>query len=212
MLTATLLYVGGLAQYSLASLGGVRELVAALTAAGADPDALFAAVSGSRYGIPQPVDFVLGSAALVSEPPLPTRQWYGALAAVVLLPILGFAVNRGWRATRPYKWVSINELVGISLTMGLAAAAVGGAFLAGVLVMPFVFLVIIKHTHKSQQFRPSYLYIVGVSTPLVGLALDYAGVAPMLYVDLAALVLPVLTVVVLLLSAFVRPRIASLFD
>ncbi|WP_435364613.1 hypothetical protein [Haloarchaeobius sp. DYHT-AS-18] len=211
MLLSTLLYVGGLAQFGLAYAGGMRRFYGRLAAAGTDPEALRAAVATTRYDIAQPVAFILGDAALVPDPPLPTQQWYGALAALVVVPIIAFGINRAWRASRPYKWVSINELVGISLAVTIAAAAVGGVLLAGVLVMPFVFLVIIKHTHKAKNFRPSYLYVLGVSTPLVGLALDYAGTAPALYVDLLTLVFPVLTVLVLLLSAFVRPRVKALF-
>ncbi|WP_439028762.1 hypothetical protein [Haloarchaeobius sp. DT45] len=211
MLLSTLLYVGGLAQFGLAYADGFRSLYGDLAAAGTDTAALRAAVAATRHDIAQPVSFILGDAALVPDPPLPTQQWYAALAALVVLPVLAFGINRAWRATRPYKWVSINELVGISLAVTVAAAAIGGVLLAGVLVMPFVFLVIIKHTHKAKKFRPSYLYVLGVSTPLVGLALDYAGAVPYLYADLLTLVFPVLSVVVLLLSAFVRPRVMALF-
>ncbi|WP_267639395.1 hypothetical protein [Haloarchaeobius amylolyticus] len=211
MLLSTLLYVGGLAQFGLAYADGLRQLSGELAAAGTDTAALWAALSSTRYDIAQPMSFVLGDAALVADPPLPTQQWYGALAALVVVPIVLFGINRAWRATRPYKWVSINELVGSSLALAIAAAAFGGVLLAGALVMPFVFMVIIKHTHKAKNFRPSYLYVLAVSTPLAGFALDYAGAVPYLYVDLLTLVFPVLAVVVLLLSAFVRPRVMALF-
>ncbi|WP_435360279.1 molecular chaperone DnaJ [Haloarchaeobius sp. DFWS5] len=209
MLGAALLYVVGLAQYWAANADGFGQLLNELSAAGTDTAALQSALTGSRYGIAQPFDFVFGTGALVAEPPLPGQQWYGALAALVALPVLGFTVNRAWRASRPKKWVSINELVGVSLAVAIAAAAVGGPLLAGVVVMPFVFLVIIKHTRKSKNFRPSYLYVVGVSLPVLGLALD--TVDP-LGVDLLVLVVPLLTVVVLLLSAFVRPWVKGLLD
>jgi hypothetical protein len=211
MLAAVFLYVGGLAQFSLAYRGGLTRLVNRLRVAGTDTDLLLAAVMETRYGLPQPATFIRADAALVADPPLPTQQWYAVLAALVVVPIVAFAINRAAWSRRPYKWVTINELVALSIASGIAAAAIGGVLLAGIVVMPFVYLVIIKHTRKAKRFKPSYLYVLAVSLPLIGLGLDLAGVATGLYMDLLTLAVPVPAVVVLLLSAFVRPRIKALF-
>ncbi|WP_440990314.1 hypothetical protein [Haloarchaeobius baliensis] len=211
MLSAVLLYLGGLVQYGLAHESGLSTLGERLRAAGTDVAALQAALTESRYGLAQPAAFIVEDGALVGEPPLPTQQWYGALAGLVGVTVLAFALNRAFRARRPYKWVTINETVGVSLAVAIAAGAYGGPLLAGALVMPLVYLVIVRHTRMAFQFKPTYLYVVGVSAPVVGLVLDAAEAAPMLVVDLAVMVLPLLSVVVLLLSAFVRPKVAARF-
>ncbi|SDM51318.1 DnaJ domain-containing protein [Haloarchaeobius iranensis] len=209
MLSAVLLYIAGLVQYGLAHESGLSTLADRLRAAGTDTAALQAALVESRHGLTQPATFIAEEGALVTEPPLPTRQWYGALAGLVGVTVLVFALNRAVRARRPYKWVTVNETVGVSLAVAIAAGAYGGLLLAGALVLPLVYLVIIRHTRMAQQFKPTYLYVVGVSAPLVGLVLDAAEAAPMLAVDLLVMLLPLLSVVVLLLSAFVRPKIAA---
>lgn len=211
MLSAVLLYIGGLAQYGLAHQSGLSTLADRLTAAGTDTAALQAALTESRYGLTQPATFIVADGALVTEPPLPTLDWYYALGGLVGVTVLAFLLNRAFRAGRPFKWVSVNETVGVSLAVAIAAGAYGGLLLAGALVMPLVYLVIIRHTRMAQRFKPTYLYVVCVSAPLVGLVLDAAEAAPMLAVDLAVMVLPLVAVVVLLLSAFVRPKIAARF-
>lgn len=211
MLSAVLLYIAGLVQYGLAHESALSTLADRLRDAGTDTAALQAALVDSRHGLTQPATFIVEEGALVTEPPLPTQQWYGALAGLVGVTVLGFVLNRAFRAQRPYKWVTVNETVGISLAVAIAAGAYGGLLLAGALVLPLVYLVIIRHTRMAQQFKPTYLYVVGVSAPLVGLALDAAETAPMLAVDLVAVLLPLLSVVILLLSAFVRPKVAARF-
>jgi hypothetical protein len=211
MLSAVLLYIGGLVQYGLAHESGLSTLADRLGTAGTDTAALRSALVESRHGLTQPAAFIAEEGALVTEPPLPTQQWYGALAGLVGVTVLTFALNRAFRARRPFKWVTINETVGVALVIAIAAGAVGGPLLAGAVVLPLVYLVIIRHTRMAFQFKPTYLYVVGVSAPLVGLLLDAAEAAPMLAVDLAAMVLPLLSVVVLVSSAFVRPKIAARF-
>lgn len=211
MLAAALLYVAGLAQYGMAHREGLATLADRLSAAGTDTAALRAALTGSRYGLTQPATFVMDRGGLVTDPPLPTQQWYAALGGLVGVTVLAFALNRAFRARRPFKWVTTNETVGTALALAIAAGAVGGPLLAGAVVLPLVYLVIVRHTRKAQRFKPTYLYVLGVSTPLLGLALDAAEALPSLAVDLVALVLPLVSVVVLLLSAFVRPRVTARF-
>ncbi|WP_435349496.1 DnaJ domain-containing protein [Haloarchaeobius sp. HRN-SO-5] len=209
MLSAALLYVVGLLQFVVAYGTAFSRLLDRLVAAGTDTAALQAAVGEGRYGLAQPAAFIAEEGALVAEPPLPRGQWYAALAGVVVVTVLAFGLNRAVRARYPYKWVSINETVGVALAATVSAVAFGGFLLAGIVVMPLVYLVIIRHTRVAFHFQPTYLYVVGVSAPVLGLVLDLAGVAPQLYVDLVTLALPVLSVVVLLLSAFVRPKITA---
>lgn len=204
MLLSTLLFVGGVGYWAYANLGAFRRFGSALAAAGTDTAAL-RDVLVARRGIPTMYEFVQ-STTLV-EPMLPTMQWYGALAGAVVATALAFGVYRAVWAKRPYKWVTINETVGLGVVTASVATVYGGPLLAGAIVMPFVFLVIIRHTHMAYKFKPSYAYVLGVSVPLAVIGAEYAVPSPPLAVDLLGAVVPVLTVVVLLFSLVVRPRI-----
>jgi len=134
-------------------------------------------------------------------------QWYGALAGVVGVTVLAFGVYRAVWSRRPYKWVSMNETVGVGIAAAAATTLYGGPLLAGAVLMPFVFLVIIRHTRMAYTYKPTYAYVLGVSVPLAVIGAEYAVQTPPLAVDLVAVVLPVLSALVLLFNAFVRPKL-----
>lgn len=205
MLAATALFVAGVAHWVSANRGAFRSFWGSVQAAGTETAALRDAVT-ARHGIPTLYEFVLGT-DLVAQP-LPTRQYYGALAAIVAVSILAFAVYRAVWAARPTKWVTMNETVGVGIATAIAATLYGGPLLAGAIVMPFVFAVIVRHTRLGAfKFNPTYAYVLGVTPPLAVLGVEYAMSSPPLALDLAAVALPVLSVLVLLFSAFVRPRL-----
>lgn len=206
MLTSTLLFVVGVGYWVYANLGAFRSFASALSAAGTDTAALRSALT-ARHGIPTMYAFVDGTTLV--DPMLPTLQWYGALAGAVVATVLAFGVYRAVWAKHPYKWVTMNETVGVGLVAAAAATVYGGPLLAGAVVLPFVFTVIIRHTRAAYKFKPTYAYVLGVSVPLVVLAAEYAMASPPLAVDLAGALVPVLTVLVLLFSAFVRPKIVG---
>jgi hypothetical protein len=202
MLASTLLFVVGVGNWMAASREAFRSFANALAAAGTDATALQAALT-ERNGVPTMYAFV-DSTTLV-EPMLPTLQWYGALAGSVLATVLAFAVYRAVWAARPRKWVTTNETVGVGLVTAVAATVYGGPLLAGAIVMPFVFLVIVRHTPSMST--GSYAYVLGVTTPLAVVGAEYAVPSPPFVVDLVAAVLPAVTVLVLLFSVYVRPKL-----
>lgn len=205
MLASTLLFVTGVAHWWSTNLGSFRSFWAAVQAAGTETAALQDAVM-ARHGIPTLYEFVLGT-DLVAQP-LPTRQWYGALAAIVVVPVLAFAVYRAVWAARPTKWVTMNETVGVGVATATAATLYGGPLLAGAVVMPFVFAVIVRHTRLGAfKFNPTYAYVLGVTPPLAVIGAESAVSSPPLALDVAAVALPILSVLTLLFSAFVRPRL-----
>lgn len=202
MLASTLLFVVGVGDWVSANRGAFRSVADAVAAAGTDVGALQAALT-ARDGIPTMYAFV--ESTVLVEPVLPTRQWYGALGGAVLATVLAFAVYRAVWATRPYKWVTTNETVGVGVVTAAAATVVGGPLLAGAVVMPFVFLVVVRHTPTMSAL--GYVYVLGVTVPIAVVAAEYALPSLPLAADLAAAVVPVLTVVVLLFSVYVRPKL-----
>lgn len=202
MLASTLLFVAGVGYWVAANRGAFRSFANALLAAGTDVTALQAALT-TRNGVPTLYAFV-DSTTLV-EPMLPTLQWYGVLAGSVLATALAFGVYRAVWADRPLKWVTTNETVGVGVVTAVAATVYGGPLLAGAIVMPFVFLVVVRHTPSMSA--ASYAYVLGVTAPLAVVGVEYVRPSPPFAVDLAAAVLPVLTVLVLLFSVYVRPKL-----
>ncbi|WP_121823461.1 J domain-containing protein [Halostella salina] len=96
-------------------------------------------------------------------------------------------------------------------------AVTGGRPGAGVLVaigtvaLPAIFFVVVRTTRRSFAWQPTYLYVVAVLMPLVGLAANAGGVEwPALTVAAFGL-FPLLAVVALPFNAFVTPRLKRLF-
>jgi hypothetical protein len=204
MLTSLLVFLAGVGHWMYVNLAAFRSFAGTVAAAGSDTTALRGAVV-ERHGIPTLYEFVLATDLVT--PPLPRVHWYGALVGLVVVPILAFGIFRAVWATRPLKWVTMNETVGIGVATTVAATLYGGPVLAGAVLLPFVFTVIIRHTRVAYQFKPTYAYVIGVSAPAVALVVGYVRSTPPLAVDLGAAILPVISVLVLLFSAFVRPKL-----
>ncbi len=102
---------------------------------------------------------------------------------------------------------------------GDAVGAAAGLFVAGAMLMPVVFLVVIRKTRQYYGWDPSYLYALGVATPAVGLLANVAiatgaagSVATMpLAAELVCYgVLPGLAIATLLARGFVWPRVKAI--
>lgn len=89
------------------------------------------------------------------------------------------------------------------------AVAGGALFVAGAVLLPAVVALLVYLTRMSPGWRPTYLYAVAALGPVLGFALG-AALAPPLAAELAlVLVLPALGLGVMVLSAFVRPRVEA---
>ncbi|MFC6717831.1 DnaJ domain-containing protein [Natrialbaceae archaeon GCM10025810] len=207
LLSSVVLYLVGLGHFALVHRTEFAALLADLRAVGADPNGLWTLLSGGRHGIETPAVFV-SSVEFVAAP-LPTLQWYGALAGLVGLSLLlVLAARVGWR---PDTWgpITTDELIVVSLAVGLATTLLGGPLLSGAVLMPLLFGVIVHRT-RSRSVRsawsPSYLWAIAVWFPAAGLAIGLA-IDHSLPVDLVAFVLaPLLGGVGLPLRVRIRKR------
>lgn len=101
----------------------------------------------------------------------------------------------------------------VTTTHYVDGAPVAGAVLVlGSVILPLVYGVVIHDTRTSfSAWNPTRLYVVAALGPLVGLGVAAAGVGR-LGIDLLCFVaLPLATIVLLPLSAFVRPWILRTF-
>lgn len=86
--------------------------------------------------------------------------------------------------------------------------AAGAVFVLGALILPLVYGVVIGRTRRSYSaWDPTRLYVVATLAPLAGMALAGAGYARLGTDVLLLGVLPLGAIVLLPLSAFVRPWI-----
>jgi len=100
--------------------------------------------------------------------------------------------------------VTINETIVVALAVAATTTLIGGPLLAGAVLMPLLFAVIIRHTKRLPGWAPSYLYVVPVLAPAAGFGAAAVGGAT-LPVDLAAFViLPLLGGLALPLRTTVR--------
>lgn len=85
-------------------------------------------------------------------------------------------------------------------------------FVLGAVVLPFVYGVVVKRTRRASiRWDPTWLYVVCTLGPLAGIGANLAGYA-YVGVDVALfLVVPLLAVLALPLSAFVRPFVKRVF-
>ncbi|MFC4437859.1 MULTISPECIES: J domain-containing protein [Natrialbaceae] len=197
-------YVAGLGHFASANVAALERLRTEITAVGADPEGLRTALTSGRYGLETTVGFVTG-AELVA-PPLEPIQWYGGLAGVVVATIAAVLVARFVRAGDTWRPVTIDETIVVALVAGTATAMVGGPLLAGTVLMPLLFGVVVFRTRQGSGWTPTYLYVLPVLAPAVGFAAAITGDAT-LVVDLVAFVLvPVVGALCLPLRATVRTR------
>ncbi|MFP8956830.1 J domain-containing protein [Natrialbaceae archaeon A-CW3] len=188
--TAILTYLAGLAHFGLENQSGLTDVSRELQTIGADPVAIWALLSESRHGIASATGFVSGVEFV--NPPLEPLEWYGVLAGVIVAALLVVLAARvAWRANT---WgpVSIDETIVVAIALTAVTLVLGGPLLAGAVLMPLFFGVVVHRTHQLPGWSPSYLYVVCVSAPLVGFGLAAAGYGS-LPADLALfVVLPLL--------------------
>ncbi|WP_306058490.1 J domain-containing protein [Natronococcus wangiae] len=197
-------YVAGLGHFASANVGALEILQAEITAVGADPGQLWTLLASGRYGLETSAGFVT-SVELVA-PPLEPIQWYGGLAGAVVAALAAVLVARIVRAGDARRPVTIDETIVIALALGTATTLVGGPLLAGTVLMPLLYGVVVFHTRRGSGWTPSYLYVVPVLAPAVGFAAAVAGEAS-LAVDLVAFaLLPVVGALWLPLRATIRKR------
>lgn len=92
------------------------------------------------------------------------------------------------------------------------ATAGGVLFLLGAVLLPAVVALLVYLTRMSPGWRPTYLYVAATLGPLVGLAVGAATAVPLAAELVLVVLLPLGGLVVMLSSAFVRPRVkAALF-
>ncbi|WP_276253563.1 J domain-containing protein [Halomontanus rarus] len=201
---AALTYLAGLGQFAVTNDAALRSLGDELSAIGADPTALWDTLSGGRHGIETMVGFV--SSVELLEPPLPIEQWYGLLAglvAVALIVLLG--ARLAWR-DQTWGAVSIDETIVLAVALGVSSTLFGGPLLAGALLMPVLFGVIVHRTRQLPGWSPSYLFVLAVSAPGLALAANAAGYASLPSDLLAYVVVPLLGAFGLPLRASIRKR------
>ncbi|NUB92388.1 J domain-containing protein [Haloterrigena sp. SYSU A121-1] len=199
---SVVVYLSGLGHFASANRSALEALRAELAAAGTDPDALATALSSGRYGIDSSVAYL--TAFELVAPPLAEPLWYAALAGAVGLTLLTLLGVRAYRDGDTWGPVTIDETIVVALAVTATTVLVGGPLLAGAVLMPMLFGVIVRHTRRGPGWKPSYLYVVPVLAPLAGFAAAAAGEAT-LGSDLAALVvLPIVGGLGLPLRATIR--------
>ncbi|ELY42024.1 J domain-containing protein [Natronorubrum sulfidifaciens] len=198
------LYVAGLAHFALANETGLEALLTELQAVGGDPEGILSALSSSRYGIDSSVEFL--AAVEFVTPPLEALQWYGALAGVVGVTLAGLLGARLVRDRETWGAVSIDETIVVALAVAVTTTLVGGPLLAGAVLMPLLFGVIVRHTRRGPGWTPSYLYVLPVLAPAVGFALAAAGHATLATDFLTFVFFPIVGALGLPLRATIRKR------
>ncbi|GAB3037469.1 J domain-containing protein [Natronobiforma cellulositropha] len=200
---STAIYLGGLSHFGLENRNALESLLASLTAAG-DVGTMWATLTESRHGVETAAGFVAGVDLI--DPPLAPLEWYGALAGVVCVSVLALLVARvRWRADT---WgpVSIDETIVLALALAVTTTLVGGPFLAGVVLMPLLFGVVVHRTHALPGWSPSYLFVLAVSVPALALALAAVGYASLPSDLLAYVLVPVAGALGLPIRTTIRKR------
>jgi len=198
-------YVGGLAHFALANESTLGSLWADVRALGADPSGVLALLSESRHGLETTAAFIQG--VEIVTPPLEPTLWYAALAGVVALALAVLFVTRLVRREDTWGAVTIDETIVVALALGATTTLVGGPLLAGAVLMPLLFGVIVRHTRRLPGWTPSYLYVVPVLAPAAGFVAAAVGAAS-LPVDLATFVLaPLLGGIALPVRATIRKHL-----
>ncbi|ELY26621.1 hypothetical protein C500_15710 [Natrialba magadii ATCC 43099] len=202
---SVLVYLAGLADFALGNETGLESLRTELAAVGTDPAAIWGVLESGRYGIDTGAAFVERSE--IVTPPVAPMEWYAALGGFVAL-VLGaiLVVRLVWRE-ETWRPLSIDETILLAIALGVSTTLIGGPLLAGAVLMPFLFTVIVAHTRRGPGWKPSYAYVLPVLAPLCGFAAGFAGYAT-LPVDLVLfVVLPLLGALGLPLRATIRKHL-----
>lgn len=197
-------YVVGLGHVASANAGALENVRTELAAADGDPERLLTVLAGGRYGLETTVGFVAG-VELVA-PPLESTQWYGALAGVVGLTLAAILLARVVREGDTWRPITIDETIVVALAVGTTTTLIGGPLLAGAVLMPLLFGVVVSHTRRGAGWTPSYLYVLPVLAPAVGFAAVVAGYDALAADLLAFVLVPVIGALCLPLRATIKKR------
>lgn len=200
---SVLLYLSGIAQFALANRPALEDIAAELAVVGTDVTGVWTVLTGSRHGVQTTTEFVTGL-ELVTLPVAPL-QLYGTVAGIVVAAAGVVALDRIVRREDTWETISIDETILLSLALVAASTLLGGPLLAGAVLMPFLFTVIVHQTRLKPGWKPSYLYVAPVLAPAVVLVAAGLGFTPTLVVDLLAfLVFPLAGALGLPLRATIR--------
>ncbi len=200
----TLAYLAGLVGFALENGDGLRELVTALSATGGEPAALQEVLAGGRYGIESPLAFVTGTGPV--DQPIEQTEFYAALGGLVALTLVAVVLARvAWREDT-FGAIGRTETVVVAAAVGLAAGLAGGPLLAGIVLMPALFAVVIHWTRRLPGWSPSYAYVAAVGAPAMALGAAAVGYASLAGDLVAFFLLPVVGAVGLPLRVAIRRR------
>lgn len=170
---SVLIYATGLAHFALENEDALAGLAAELAAVGADPAGLWTVLADGRHGLETPAAFVTRIQPVA--PPIDPPAWDVALAGVVAAAVaIALAVRVGLRE-ETWRPITINETILLALAVTVSTTLRGGPLLAGAVLMPLLFGVIVRHTRLRPGWKPSYLYVVPVLAPIAGLGAGLAG-------------------------------------
>lgn len=174
-----------------------------------EPDGLLARVLRTKVGWPgiavADVVYAVGVALFVLANAASLRSFADALATAETATIRAAATAEPAEPLLEY-------LYGTEYVAATEVSAPAAVLVLGAALLPFVYGVVVKRTRRSSfGWDPSWLYVLLALGPLAGVAANAAGVA-YVGVDVACfLVAPLLTMVSLPLSAFVRPLLVKVF-
>ncbi|WP_247000984.1 J domain-containing protein [Halosolutus gelatinilyticus] len=201
---SVLTYLAGLVHYGVRNDDALATLWTELVAIGAAPEGLWTAVSTDRYGLQPLTDFVMTAEPVA--PPAEPVQWYGALAGVVAAALAVLLLVRVVYRRETWGPVTIDETIVAAVAIGATTTVLGGPLLAGAILMPMLFGVIVTRTRQLPGWSPSYLYVALVSVPAIALVGGTVGVAILPIEFLAFVVLPIVGGLGLPLRASIRKR------
>lgn len=201
-----LVYVLGLGHYVVEHSQALGSLWAELVAAGTDAGQLWAVLAGERSGLEPAASFVAGFDLPLALGAVATLEWYvlvgGLLGVAVALVGLG---RLAWQEAVSGP-ITMGETVVLAVALALAAGLTGGPLLAGTVLLPFCFGVVVHHTRRLPGWTPSYLYVLPVLGPAVGIGLGIAGSATLPLEIVAFGLLPIVGGLWLPLRASIRKR------
>ena len=199
-----LVYLAGLGHFGVANEDPLQGVISNVAGIGGDATAQWSYLTGGRYGLETIVGFLVAVEPV--SPLLPEMEWYGVLVAIVALSLMiVLAARLAWRLD-PWGPITFTETIIVALGLTVSTTIVGGPLLAGVVLMPLLFGVVVHRTRQLPGWGPSYLYVLCVCAPLIGLVAAVASY-PTLLLDLVAfVVLPVIGGIGLPLRVSIRKR------
>ncbi|APX96106.1 J domain-containing protein [Natronorubrum daqingense] len=200
-------YLAGLAHFALENEAELTGLAGDFGAVGGDSGELWELLATGRHGVDPVVSFLAAFEPFAV--PLEAHLWYAALGGITGLTGLTLLGARVRRSSELFGALSIDETIVLAVALGVTTVLVGGPLLAGAVLMPLLFLVIVQHTRRGPGWTPSYLYVLPVLGPLAGLGIGLGvGGEPTLVVDLIAFVLlPIVGGLALPIRATIRKHL-----